>query len=192
MTRLLLRLDSRAGPGPFGNTDPAGYVFHRHGRPLHPKYVLDHFHLLCDKAGIPRIALHDLRHLAMSFGLAAGVPLPIMSKTLRHQVLSTSANIYAELIPRAARAGADGIAWILDNADREESGAPICRPRLPRPPLRTPAPTAPPPRRPHRGLDRAARRPSCDHHLTRQQKEPAPGLPSTGSHHRHLCRDDRI
>ncbi|MFE2352095.1 tyrosine-type recombinase/integrase [Kitasatospora cineracea] len=129
--RAAAALDNRAGPGPFGNTSSSGYVFHRHGRPLHPKNVLDHFHLLCDKAGVPRTALHDLRHLAASFGLAAGVPLPIMSKTLRHRTLSTSANIYAELTPRAARAGADGIAWILDNADREELGTPVCRTRRP-------------------------------------------------------------
>ncbi|MFB7949546.1 tyrosine-type recombinase/integrase, partial [Kitasatospora phosalacinea] len=84
--RAAAALDNQADTGPFGNTtDPTGYVFHRHGRPLHPKHVLDHFHLLCDKAGVPRTALHDLRHLAASFGLAAGVPLPIMSKTLRHR-----------------------------------------------------------------------------------------------------------
>ncbi|MFJ1796052.1 tyrosine-type recombinase/integrase [Kitasatospora griseola] len=146
--RAATALDDRVDTGPFGSTDPTGYVFHRHGRPLHPKNVLDHFHLLCDKAGVPRIALHDLRHLAASFGLAANVPLPIMSKTLRHRTLSTSANIYAELTPRAARAGVDGIAWILDSADREELGTPICRahhparqhprPHRPRPANRTP------------------------------------------------------
>ncbi|MFJ5927908.1 tyrosine-type recombinase/integrase, partial [Kitasatospora sp. NPDC092948] len=109
--RTATALDNLADTRPFGNTtDPTAYVFHRHGHPLPPKSVLDRFHLLCDKAGVPRIARHDLRHLAMSFGLAAGIPLPIMSKPLRHRTLSTSANIYAELTPRAARAGVNGIA----------------------------------------------------------------------------------
>lgn len=41
-----------------------GPVFHRaDGRPLHPQYALNHFHLLRERAGVPRIALHDLRHL---------------------------------------------------------------------------------------------------------------------------------
>ncbi|MEV8326029.1 hypothetical protein [Kitasatospora sp. NPDC056731] len=40
--------------------------------------------------------LHDLHHLAASFALAAGVPLPVISKTLRHRTLSTTANIYAD------------------------------------------------------------------------------------------------
>lgn len=61
-----------------------------------------------------------------------------MSKT---RPLSTSANIYAELIPRAARGGADGIAWILDTAEREELGTPVCRAY--RPVRRHPHPHAP-------------------------------------------------
>ncbi|MFE8945942.1 hypothetical protein [Streptomyces sp. NPDC007856] len=78
----------------------------------------------------------------------------------------------------------DGIPWILDNADREELGTPACRarrPGRPRPRPHRPRPLPEPAhRRPHRGLADVARRPPCDHQLTRQQKEPAPGLPSTG------------
>ncbi|MFG2917953.1 tyrosine-type recombinase/integrase [Kitasatospora sp. NPDC048298] len=129
--RVASALNDRADT-PFGNiTDGGGYVFHRHGRPLHPKNVLDHFHLLCDKAGVPRIALHDLRHLMTSFALAAGVPLPVISKTLRHRTLSTSANIYAELTKLAARAAVDAVAWILDSADHDVLGLPTCRAQRP-------------------------------------------------------------
>ncbi|MER8105976.1 site-specific integrase [Kitasatospora sp. NPDC094016] len=103
--RVAAALEDRAGSRAFGQITPAaGYVFHRHGRPLHPKNVLDHFHLLCDKAGVPRIALHDMRHLTASFAMAAGVALPVVSKTLRHRTLSTTANIYAGLTRLAARA----------------------------------------------------------------------------------------
>ncbi|PYC87343.1 hypothetical protein C7C46_05070 [Streptomyces tateyamensis] len=130
--RVASALDDRAGTRAFGNiTDSGGYVFHHHGRPLHPKHVLDHFHLLCDKAGVPRIALHDLRHLMTSFALAAGVPLPVISKTLRHRTLSTSANIYADLTRLAARAAVDAVAWTLDNADRAVLGRPVCRAHRP-------------------------------------------------------------
>ncbi|MFF0388314.1 transposase [Kitasatospora sp. NPDC004615] len=94
-------LDDRTDTSAFGNVaDNRDYVFHRHGRPPHPKTVLDRFHLLCDKAGVPRIALHDLRHLAASFALAANTPPPAISKTLRHRTLSTSAYIYAESGPK--------------------------------------------------------------------------------------------
>ncbi|MFD4533496.1 tyrosine-type recombinase/integrase [Kitasatospora sp. NPDC058397] len=130
--RVVDALEDRAGTRAFGQITPAGgYVFHRHGRPLHPKSVLDRFHLLCDKAGVPRIALHDLRHLTASFATAAGVPLPVISKTLRHRTLSTSANIYTDLTFLAARAAVDAVAWILDNADRAALGRPTCRARRP-------------------------------------------------------------
>ncbi|MEU6970975.1 site-specific integrase [Kitasatospora aureofaciens] len=130
--RVVNALDERTGSRVFGQITPAGgYVFHRHGRPLHPKTVLDRFHLLCDKAGVPRIALHDLRHLAASFALAAGTPLPVVSKTLRHRTLSTTANIYAELTHLAARAAVDAISWTLNIADRAILGQPACRAHRP-------------------------------------------------------------
>ncbi|MFG2695224.1 tyrosine-type recombinase/integrase [Kitasatospora sp. NPDC048407] len=135
-------------------TDPTGYVFHRHGRPLHPKTVLDHFHLLCDKAGVPRTALHDLRHLAASFSLAAGVPLPNMSKTLRHRTLSTSANIYAELTPappaQASTASPGSSTTPTAKNSAPASAAPAAphastrAPTGPGPPIAPRAPTTPP------------------------------------------------
>ncbi|MFF7991954.1 tyrosine-type recombinase/integrase [Kitasatospora xanthocidica] len=130
--RVTNALEDRAGSRAFGQITPAGgYVFHRHGRPLHPKTALDRFHLLCDKSGVPRIALHDLRHLAASFAMAAGVALPVVSKTLRHRTLSTTANIYAELTRLAARAAVDAISWTLSTADRAVLGEPSCRARRP-------------------------------------------------------------
>ncbi|MFJ9841655.1 tyrosine-type recombinase/integrase [Kitasatospora sp. NPDC101155] len=94
-----------------------GYVFQRHGRPLDPHYVLNHFHKLCDQAGVPRITVHDLRHLATTLALDAGVPFVIVSKTLRHRTLSTTANIYSHLTRQAAREAVDAIAHLLDSAE---------------------------------------------------------------------------
>ncbi|MCC9311120.1 tyrosine-type recombinase/integrase, partial [Kitasatospora sp. RB6PN24] len=94
-----------------------GYVFHHHGRPLKPKQVLDHFHQLCEEAGVPRIAVHDLRHLATTLALDGGVPFVIVSKTLRHRTLSTTANIYSHLTRQAAREAVDAIARLLDSAE---------------------------------------------------------------------------
>ncbi|MEU4117752.1 site-specific integrase [Kitasatospora sp. NPDC028055] len=94
-----------------------GYVFQRHGRPLDPHYVLNHFHKLCDQADVPRIAVHDLRHLATTLALNGGVPFVIVSKTLRHRTLSTTANIYSHLNRQAAREAVDAIARLLDSAE---------------------------------------------------------------------------
>ncbi|MFH9355509.1 tyrosine-type recombinase/integrase [Kitasatospora sp. NPDC017646] len=101
-----------------GYTLPAhGFVFHRHSRPLDPQYVLRRFHQLCDEAGVPRLAVHDLRHLATTLALNGGVPFVIVSKTLRHRTLSTTANIYSHLTRQAAREAVDAIARILDSAE---------------------------------------------------------------------------
>lgn len=91
-------------------TDHGGYVFHRpDGRPLHPAYVLNHFHYLCHDFGLPRTTVHDLRHLAATISITAGIPLTVVSKTLRHSTLSTTANIYGHLTTQAAHDAVDTI-----------------------------------------------------------------------------------
>ncbi|MEY9876792.1 hypothetical protein ABH931_006303 [Streptacidiphilus sp. MAP12-33] len=47
-----------------------------------------------------------------------GVPLTVVSKSLRHATLSTTANIYAHLTAQAARRAVDSIDDALDQADR--------------------------------------------------------------------------
>jgi hypothetical protein len=95
-----------------------GFVFHRpDGRPLHPEYVLNHFHYLAREAGLPRCSVHDLRHLMVTIAITEGVDLAIVSKTARHRTLSTTANVYAHLTRRAARQAVDAIAKALE---REE------------------------------------------------------------------------
>ncbi|HTJ66719.1 MAG TPA: tyrosine-type recombinase/integrase [Actinospica sp.] len=96
-----------------------GYVFTRpDGRPLHPGYVLRHFHTLSDHADVPRCTVHDLRHLAATISITEGVPLTVVSKTLRHSTLSTTANIYSHLTAQAARDAVDTIDNTLTRADR--------------------------------------------------------------------------
>ncbi|KUJ66008.1 hypothetical protein ACZ90_40770 [Streptomyces albus subsp. albus] len=105
------------------------FVFHRpDGRPLHPEYALNRFHLLCREAGVPRTTLHDLRHLAATISITAGVPLTVVSKTLRHSTLSTTANIYSHLTTQAARQAVDTIDHVLTRAARPAT-----------PPIRIPA-----------------------------------------------------
>ncbi|WP_426368885.1 tyrosine-type recombinase/integrase [Streptomyces sp. E-08] len=70
--------------------DPfTGLVFCRpDGRPLGPHHVLDRLHQLSVEAGVPRISVHDLRHLAATITITVGVPLTVVFKTLRHSTLS--------------------------------------------------------------------------------------------------------
>jgi len=54
--------------------------------------------LACDRAGVPRIGPHRLRHLVATATLAAGAPLSEIAQLLRHQQVATTA-IYAAADP---------------------------------------------------------------------------------------------
>lgn len=47
--------------------------------------------LACDRAGVPRIGPHRLRHLVATATLAAGAPLSEIAQLLRHQQVTTTA-----------------------------------------------------------------------------------------------------
>lgn len=53
------------------------------------------------------MTVHDRRHLAATITITAGVPLTVVSMTLRHSTLSTTANIYSHLTQQAAREAVD-------------------------------------------------------------------------------------
>ncbi|MEU7599433.1 site-specific integrase [Streptomyces sp. NPDC040724] len=116
-----LRHHAQTMPRTRGDPDDpfAGLVFCRpDGRPLGPHQVLDRLHRLSEEAGVPRISVHDLRHLAATLTITAGVPLTLVSKTLRHSTLSTTANIYSHLTQQAAREAVDTIDHTLSGAEK--------------------------------------------------------------------------
>ncbi|WP_405514432.1 tyrosine-type recombinase/integrase [Streptomyces canus] len=80
--------------------------------------VLDRFHRLSEEAGVPRITVHDLRHLAATITITAGVPLTVVSKSLRHSAESTTASLYSCLTRLAAQEAFDTIGHTLTRAER--------------------------------------------------------------------------
>jgi integrase len=94
-------------------------VFSRpNGQPLRPECVLRHFHQLSDAVGLPRIRVHDLRHLAATLMISSRVPLAVVSKTLRHSKLSITVDTYGHLVPHAAQQAVDAISDALTPAER--------------------------------------------------------------------------
>ncbi|MEU8433469.1 tyrosine-type recombinase/integrase [Streptomyces sp. NPDC029216] len=85
---------------------------------MRPHTVLDRLRQLSQEAGVPRVTVHDLRHLAATITITAGVPLTVVSKTLRHSTLSTTANIYSHLTQQAAREAVDTIDHTLTKAEK--------------------------------------------------------------------------
>ncbi|MGW7449931.1 tyrosine-type recombinase/integrase [Streptomyces sp. NPDC054787] len=52
-------------------------------------------------SGLPPIRLHDLRHVAASLMLAAGVDVKIVSQTLGHSDSRITRDIYQSVMPKA-------------------------------------------------------------------------------------------
>jgi integrase len=89
------------------------------GAPLRPETVLRRFHALTEDARLPRVSLHDLRHLAVTVALGEGVPLSLVSKFARHSTTAITSDRYGHLSPEVSTAVADSIGSAHDAAAAE-------------------------------------------------------------------------
>lgn len=89
------------------------------GSPLRPQWVLDQLRKRTIEIDLPRIGLHDLRHTAASIMIAAGIPLAIVSKTLRHATLATTINLYGHLFKDSADQAVNALGDALNKADAD-------------------------------------------------------------------------
>ncbi|WP_406321081.1 tyrosine-type recombinase/integrase [Streptomyces sp. NBC_00519] len=80
---------------------------------IHPGWLTDYFERLVELSGLPPIRLHDLRHVAASLMLAAGVDIKIVSETLGHSESRITRDIYQSVTPKAAREAAEATAAIV-------------------------------------------------------------------------------
>jgi integrase len=72
------------------------------GGPVHQRNMLERvWRPLVEKAGLPYIRFHDLRHTAASLMLAAGIPINVVSRRLGHSRPSITLDIYGHLMPHA-------------------------------------------------------------------------------------------
>jgi len=103
-----------------GATPPdTGMVFtRRDGTAVHPDMATDTFARLLDRAGLPPIRLHDLRHTAASLALQAGVPMKVVSEQLGHSSLAITADTYTSVLPAVARAAAEAVANVIPRTPR--------------------------------------------------------------------------
>lgn len=73
------------------------------GRPHNPDNVSDYYRRFRDKAGLPSLPFHSLRHTNVAIRLAAGVPLEVISKQIGHASITVTSRIYSHLLPEADR-----------------------------------------------------------------------------------------
>ncbi|MEV6329602.1 tyrosine-type recombinase/integrase [Streptomyces sp. NPDC051909] len=83
------------------------------GEWIHPGTLTDLFERFVELSTLPPIRLHDLRHVAASLMLAAGVDVKIVSETLGHSDSRITRDIYQSVMPKAAREAAEATAAIV-------------------------------------------------------------------------------
>jgi len=86
------------------------------GTPLDARNVSRAFVDLLQRAGLPRIRFHDLRHSAATLMLAQGVDARTIMETLGHSQIGTTMNTYAHVLPAMQRDAADRMDAMLGGA----------------------------------------------------------------------------
>jgi integrase len=98
------------------------YVFtSRIGTPLEPRTLTRTFHALCERHGLRRVRLHDLRHTCVSLLLALGVSPRIVMEIVGHSAIEMTMNVYAHVSLDNQRAALDLLNAQL--VDDDEDGA---------------------------------------------------------------------
>jgi integrase len=77
------------------------------GRPINPTNLLrrDYYPLL-DRAGLPRLRFHDLRHTAATLLLGANVNTKVVSEMLGHAQVAVTMDLYQHVTPTMQQAAA--------------------------------------------------------------------------------------
>ena len=98
------------------------------GTPIDASNLRLEFHKVLDRAGLPKIRFHDLRHTAASLMLNHGIPVIVVSKMLGHSKPTITMDIYGhlynEMQDEAAKLMDDLVTPVLVNLD-EKAGSSV-------------------------------------------------------------------
>jgi site-specific recombinase XerD len=97
-----------------------GYVFATTiGTAQDARNVTRGYHVARERAGLPNIPWHHLRHFAATALLAEGEDLYVVSRMLGHASITTTASFYAHVQPSMLRRSADRMDELLRKASGE-------------------------------------------------------------------------
>lgn len=86
------------------------------GKPVHPDTISSWFPVFMEKAGLPRIRFHDLRHTHASLLLKKGIDAKVVSERLGHSGIGITMDIYAHVLSEQA----DEAAAALDDIAKQQ------------------------------------------------------------------------
>jgi len=87
------------------------------GRPIHPARFSAWFDRHARQAGLPRIALHDVRHSYATAALKAGIPVKVISERLGHANVAITLDVYSHVIPGMDEQAATTVASLILGGD---------------------------------------------------------------------------
>lgn len=92
----------------------SGLVFCKEdGTPLDPNEFTRRFQRLLEKAGLPKVRLHDMRHTHASLLLARGVHPKVVQERLGHSSITMTLDLYSHLAPGLQEAAAASLNGLL-------------------------------------------------------------------------------
>lgn len=77
------------------------------GTAIEPRNVNRAWDKVCERAGVPAIRVHDLRHTMATLMLRQGVDVGVVQRMMRHTRRATTSDIYTTVLEEVQRAGAD-------------------------------------------------------------------------------------
>lgn len=83
------------------------------GTPISPRNLVRDFQALRERAGLPPMRFHDLRHSCISFLAAQGVPARTAMEIAGHSQITLTMNVYAHIGDEAKRAALGGLGRLL-------------------------------------------------------------------------------
>ena len=86
------------------------------GSPLSVTTLNDVFHRIADRAGLPRLRFHDLRHTAATMALGAGIHPKVVQERLGHSSIAMTMDVYSHALAGMQSEAADRIAAMIEVA----------------------------------------------------------------------------
>jgi integrase len=124
--RVLQTQERLAWPGDWFDS---GLVFTREdGTGLRPKRLSSEFTKATDRAGLPRIGPHGLRHTYATAALRAGVSPEVVSKRLGHAGVATTLSIHAHVFEQDDEAAAQLVAQAIHGSLSATGAHPVSWP----------------------------------------------------------------
>jgi integrase len=119
LRRYVARIDAEREA--FGSSYPAHgrLMVGPDGRQLHPDTITRRFNRLVDRAGVPRIRLHDVRHTYATLAMDAGVDPKLLSDRLGHD-LTVMLQVYTHRSTGKDRDAARMMAGLIEAAVEPE------------------------------------------------------------------------